>query len=299
LPIIAAKFDSLGITVGSYTAHLAIFDTAMHLINEAEYGCVDANCQRIMAVPRVKIDYYNGKVIVGGSASGPATNGSSQNIVLSYQIPSAQGGNITPLHFNVIPDSLTGPVSEKDAGRKNITYKNNKIFFAGHDFYTYFNPFTSYKNTLVVACMDSNLNASWTRHIGGDAYYIPSNILATSDGGCIVLAQRYDSDVPANEYDHYIFKLDANGNLLTVHTLKFQNAIKVFPNPADSYVYFDLNKADDYTVSINDLNGKNVIQKTFKGHETKINIDPLPPGVYNYRILCNQINVYSGLLLKK
>ena len=68
-----------------------------------------------------------------------------------------------------------------------------------------------------VVKLDNSGNLQWQKSLGGTNYEQAQTLRATSDGGCVVGGYSYstDGDVTGNHgnYDYWIVKLDASGNL--------------------------------------------------------------------------------------
>jgi hypothetical protein len=201
-----------------------------------------------------------------------------------------------PVAYSFLPDSP----GAKYPTVKNVAYRDNKVFFLGHTGYYPFNFFSGAKNSLVISCLDTNVQVNWTKFVGNDAQYFPSSILATSDGGCLVLAFRYDSLNPLAQFNHYIFRLNGNGDLLGISPVSHDwYTVKVFPNPASDELHIRLSMPGNYQIQINDMNGKTVLSSSFTGTSGSVNISSFPAGIYSYVILGQGNTRLSGLWLKK
>jgi hypothetical protein len=91
----------------------------------------------------------------------------------------------------------------------------NSIYIAGiHEFY-YGGPpdLPNYYNYIYIVQTDSLLNIKHEIFYGGDMGYYVWSVNATSDGGCIIAASRYDHETQEDERDALILKLDSELNL--------------------------------------------------------------------------------------
>jgi|GEM_PF-4624878 len=66
------------------------------------------------------------------------------------------------------------------------------------------------KNWFILNQCNSKLESNWIKYYGGDASYYLSQIIATDDGGCLLIGTRSESGNPKNIY---IIKVDSNGML--------------------------------------------------------------------------------------
>jgi hypothetical protein len=55
--------------------------------------------------------------------------------------------------------------------------------------------------------INPDISPIWEYWYGGDAYYFLYSILATNDGGCIMVGNRYDYETQNQERDIFIVKL--------------------------------------------------------------------------------------------
>jgi hypothetical protein len=122
--------------------------------------------------------------------------------------------------------------------------------------------------------------------LGGDANYEPRNILATSDGGCIITAQRYDYKTQKYEYDIVIIKLAADDFITEIKedTICYAKEIKVYPNPGGNVIYINSTEKNA-RMFLYDLMGKIVLEKELSFGINAINATNLKSGIYCYRIV--------------
>jgi len=69
--------------------------------------------------------------------------------------------------------------------------------------------------------LDANGNLQWTKTIGGPASEIGNSLIQTSDGGYAIAG--YTKSFGAGDWDFYVVKLDANGNLQWTKTIGAKN----------------------------------------------------------------------------
>jgi hypothetical protein len=271
-------------------------DTALNFKKSILLGCVNPICTYALGRNSNRFEFINTNTCVLGSN----LTDNDKNCVIKYHITDTSTdlstGSLLPVAYSFLPDSP----GVKYPTVKNVAYRDNKVFFLGHTGYYPFNFFSGAKNSLVISCLDTNVQVNWTKFVGNDAQYFPSSILATSDGGCLVLAFRYDSLNPSAQFDHYIFRLNGNGDLLGIsHPGHDSYTVQVFPNLATNELHVKLATSGSYQIQINDMNGKNVLSSSFAGTAASLNISSLPTGVYSFVILGQGNTRLSGLWLKK
>lgn len=181
--------------------------------------------------------------------------------------------------------------------------------------YIYSVAMTGYDNSVLVPPQPNNTfilvnkidtagNLIWTKYYGGDKYYLPNAIHATSDSGVVICGIRYDHEIPqvTGVCEGFVLKMDKNGT--TVFTgiqengqinLKYH---KCFPNPTNSDLTFDLPFQENIEIQIYDINGREVLFKTDYKNLSPLNISVLIPGAYAYKIKTKS-NYYSGKFVKE
>ena len=138
-------------------------------------------------------------------------------------------------HFGKLGDttSYVGAISNLDfISRNNIYFGGASNIFPTHL------PYQPEDSWLILVNLDSNMNKNWQRFYGGDAFYYLWGLKATSDGGCLMLATRYDDITQDNEFDIFIVKVDSNGLTTSVPDIPSMSSaeIRFFPNPAGDHV---------------------------------------------------------------
>src|SRR5690606_7905810 len=107
---------------------------------------------------------------------------------------------------------------------------------------------------------------------------------------------------PASGINFYRLKMvDKDGEFTYSNTEKVElikkNFVRLFPNPATDIV--TLQGVKNYTrVKISNLQGAELMSKTFSGNELKLNISSLPAGVYLLQ-LGKDVFDYNVKLIKK
>jgi hypothetical protein len=146
----------------------------------------------------------------------------------------------------------------------------------------------SFPSCFVLLQTDSLLNIRWERFYCNDEYYYDlMNVLATKDGGCLLVGNRYDYNAEIKERDIYILKVNDEGLIVNTNepfNIKVSEAI-VFPNPGTNRL--NLRIAEQHPKSIfelYDMKGRLVIHKKVTGKWSEINTTLLKSGTYIYKI---------------
>ena len=72
--------------------------------------------------------------------------------------------------------------------------------------------------------------------------------------------------------------------------------LKVYPNPGNNIIYFDLPSFENGEIILWDLLGNTVLNKTIENKVTAVDVKTLNPGVYLYKLKTGQ-SIYSGKLM--
>jgi hypothetical protein len=158
---------------------------------------------------------------------------------------------------------------------------------------------------LMLTNIDTNLNLNWQMFYGGDAAYYLWGLKATQDGGCLMMATRYDADIQDQELDIYILKVDANG-LLTSTGEGLQIPVQQLafvPNPARDFVsvrYPDIFGYEDKEIEVFNSLGMQVfkVSATQDLSETRLDVTGLPAGLYFVVLKVDGKKVGTGKMLK-
>jgi hypothetical protein len=140
---------------------------------------------------------------------------------------------------------------------------------------------------LILNNIDSDLNLNWQRFYGGDACYYLWGLKATQDGGCLMLATRYDEMTQFQELDVFILKVDSNGLLTSTGEAPHipSNELILYPNPARSQItvrYPDIFNHREREIIIWNALGT-AVRRLYRPPgqaEEPIDISNLPPGFY-------------------
>ncbi len=208
---------------------------------------------------------------------------------------------------NVIHETYLGtPDTSDQAGylRTMDFIDKNNIYIAGTHGFQYTIPLLlgNYQSFILIVKVDSFLNTTWERFYGGDANYQVESIRATTDGGCLVLATRYDYLTQNEERDAVILKLDSQGNLPVsvseIPDAKMSELI-IYPNPGTAEITVrTASQALGGEFILCDILGKQVFQTSVKERFTPVSTNTLPEGVYVFKYILNGKIKETGKWLK-
>lgn len=136
---------------------------------------------------------------------------------------------------------------------------------------------------------DSSLNEIWTRKWGGDAYYRPSVMYATMDGGAIIAGSMYDYQQMDMLDDIFILKVDQQGLVTSSsHQLVKDYKSTIFPNPGNEYFTITVNKESiPSELNLYDSQGRKVVNQTILSTENCISTANFPLGLYFWTLVRN------------
>ena len=152
--------------------------------------------------------------------------------------------------------------------RESLAMHDDYFFFAGTGLFnnSYGPPYDTTDNFIMIYAFDHNLDSLWAMHLGYDAYYHTWYIVPTVDGGCVVVARRYDWRVSGN-IETYIVRIEKPDFPIkpsipqNVQVTQEENELKVF-------VTWEV-------VMENNVEGYNVYR-----NDEKLNLDIIPETEY-------------------
>jgi len=174
---------------------------------------------------------------------------------------------------------------EQPAMYQGVSKLGNNLYVGGTSNYDYYNPFwSSFNSWFHLIKISVDLTPIWEYWYGGDAYYFLYSILATNDGGCLMVGNRYDDDTQDQERDIYIVKVDSNGLITWTQEIPIDKPeTMVYPNPGTNQLNIKTisNEIDFELLSIN---GQVVIRQMLYDNCSNINVESLKSGIYFYRL---------------
>ncbi len=166
-------------------------------------------------------------------------------------------------------------------GERSLDYRNGDIFVSYTEDYEIYGP-QNYKPSIIhIIKADTLCNIVWDKKFGGDQYYEQWNILATSDGGCIVLAKSYQLQPAPLDGNMYIIKLDRWGNAVSNIAIPQINNASIYPNPGSHGFYLHLASIWNETfVEVYQTNGNKVLETKITTQNHYIDMRQYPSGLY-------------------
>lgn len=201
--------------------------------------------------------------------------------------------NLEALNFNRFgaPDTVDYPGREE-----GIDFRDpDTIFFTGMK-NVIFSFYPEDPSWIMIGQLDANLQPRYLRFYGGDAYYTPMHIIATSDGGCLIHSSVYNNTLDIDDF--LIMKLNPEGLITGTKPLiaPLRYAI-VRPNPANNLLIVEYTNQKGI-LSIFDVNGKIVHQEMIQEGRNNIDISRLNAGFYIYQIKVESEAIESGKFIK-
>lgn len=165
------------------------------------------------------------------------------------------------------------------------------------------------KNYISMHKIDTLGNTIWEYYIGGDsATYFSEHVLATKDGGCLLVFDRFNLENEFGNEDVYYIKFDKDGNVeenflenisdyTPIKNLPKPQAFLIYPNPADENLNIISSVIKDKYISIYSNLGQHIQTKKLSN---SINLSDLQQGNYFYSIINEkQEKLQEGKFLKK
>lgn len=186
----------------------------------------------------------------------------------------------------------------------NTALVGDKIFVAGvYNIIPGQFPFQNQPSWIQVTRLDTALNIIDHHFYGGDAYYHPYKILATSDGGALIVGNRYDYTKPSERLYH-AFALKINSKALITASPDYPEAKShdaiVYPNPGRDYLIIQSGlQINGALFTLFDMQGRPVLEELITSTQIKVNTSQLSAGVYPWRITYKNKVIESGKWIKK
>ncbi|MDX9906884.1 MAG: T9SS type A sorting domain-containing protein [Bacteroidales bacterium] len=204
-------------------------------------------------------------------------------------------------HFGKGGDTIT-----KAGVSSNMDFNDSgNIYFGGITNVNIAYGIYQHDSWLILENIDSNLNQNWQRFYGGDAGYYLWALKATADGGCVMMATRYDPEVQDGETDVTIIKVDSNGLLTSTGNSPAIPAQKlaIRPNPASGKItiaYPDIFSHRQKEILIYNVFGALVQQFDITADISGscADIRSFPKGLYIVVLRVEGANIASGKVVK-
>jgi len=181
-------------------------------------------------------------------------------------------------------------------------YENDSfVYAAGTE--NYIGGFTS-ASYFMLSKLNLKGDILWTRYYSNNTLLQMYKVMATADGGAIMMGKSYDNRFMKN--DAWILKVDSNGNMANVPTSIVENGeipekdFVFFPNPSKDYLTFrQLNTMRNYHINLYSIEGRLVYQAEVSESEKKIDVSSFAKGFYIYRLTDEMGNKAEGKLIKQ
>ncbi len=206
-------------------------------------------------------------------------------------------------HLGYSKDTLDMPVSK----RNGIDFTDpNNIFVVGVINNSVYSGFPEEEvSSIMVSILDSNLNIKNQTFYGFDDRYLPNDIKATSDGGCLIVSSKYEIN-SGNDYAYiHLLKVNENGELSPpISNEEINNSTMklafIYPNPSKDFINVRYGAhLKNVSIEIFDISGKKIFVKNLKNPISRIDIQNLKIGSYVYHILNDNKIIEKEILIKK
>jgi hypothetical protein len=182
-----------------------------------------------------------------------------------------------------------------------VSKYDDLIYLGGtSNFDLYNQTFSSFNSWFHLIRINPDITPVWEYWYGGDAYYFLYSILATSDGGCLLVGSRYDDAVQYMERDIYVVKVNSDGLIVWTQEIPVdQQQTMVYPNPGTDYFTVKIQN-QQLELELISLNGQVVIKQTLNNDANTVKTERLPSGIYFYRLTNTRTHaIESGKWIKK
>jgi hypothetical protein len=147
---------------------------------------------------------------------------------------------------------------------------------------------------------DSNLNLTGMKVYGGDRRYTFLNMIATSDGGCLLTGTIPDYNGSYND-NGYIIKVMPEDILTHAEETLIPNDrnVIIYPNPFTNEIRFQTAR-EDLTFELYDFIGKKILSVELNDYsESTIAMSSVNEGIYFYSIRYDKRIIQSGKMIKE
>jgi len=185
------------------------------------------------------------------------------------------------------------------AWRDAIDFIDKSAIYIGGQRVLY-SSFSSTSTYLQLVLLDSTLKVRGKKFYGDDANYTLHGVLATSDGGCIMYASRYDYLTQYEEKDIYLLKVMEDSIAISTSSKPVikPKEVTVYPNPGINTLRITT-ALKNIQFEMYDMNGEKILSKEIENNNTSFDVSKIPSGIYLYKIY-NSKKVYeTGKWVKK
>ena len=149
-------------------------------------------------------------------------------------------------------------------------------------------------SSLSVTKMEESLDEVWYKTFSHPNYALQSSyVLATSDGGCLVVGEA----IRSGRSHLFALKLNSEGTVGTDEII-VRDGMIFYPNPVKDRLHLKCPTASQpQSVQLYDMQGR-LVRSQGKGLES-INMEGLPAGIYTMRVMLEGGKVYSDKVVKE
>ena len=154
-------------------------------------------------------------------------------------------------------------------------------------------------NALTVTKLTDEFEILWRKTYAlPDTYLEPHEILATSDGGCLIIGNASRGNLPYyGTYEWFALKLEADGSEGSGE-ITVKDEIFIYPNPVRDILHLSVpTYLKPIRVEIFDLQGR-LVRTQSKAFES-IDMSQLPAGTYTLRVTLEDGKTYSDKVVKE
>ncbi len=185
----------------------------------------------------------------------------------------------------------------------DIDKTNANIFYSSGVSPMSLQHYSSFPNTIWTYKFNTFGEEQWVvkyREPNDSAYFINYSVYSTTDGGLMLLNQRYNFN-PNKDMDVHIIKYDSDGQLAVHNNEMPHTKVQVYPNPATSELHIDIPMyhGQPYRLQIHDICGRLIKETTLYNANNTIDISQWSSGVYTYSLQQAQHTTVHGKWIKR
>ena len=202
---------------------------------------------------------------------------------------------------NILYEKFFGRKDTLDypAWRDAIDFIDKYAIYVGGQRVLY-SSFSSTSTYLQLVLLDSTLQVRGKKFYGDDADYTLHGVLATSDGGCIMYASRYDYLTQYEEKDIYLLKVMEDSIAVSTSSKPVikPKEVRVYPNPGINTLRI-ATALKNIQFEMYNMNGEKILSREIENNNTSFDVSKILSGIYLYKIY-NSKKVYeTGKWVKK
>ena len=189
-------------------------------------------------------------------------------------------------------EAIRNPVALTEADETG-----HKCFYCCH--YSRHQMYLENPNALTVTKLTDEFEILWRKTYAlPDTYLEPHEILATSDGGCLIIGNASRGNLPYyGTYEWFALKLEADGSEGSGE-ITVKDEIFIYPNPVRDILHLSVpTYLKPIRVELFDLQGRLV--RTQSNAFESIDMGQLPTGTYTLRVTLEDGKTYSDKVVKE